>query len=79
MASRTLKEDDPLDDFEHRQIVLDGISKVVHVAGRGPAVIVMSEIPGNVNSSSARSCFLRLAGIMMPMPLSLMCPTRVVP
>jgi len=43
---RNLNEDDPLDDFEHRLITLDGVTKTVHVAGRGPAVIVMTEMPG---------------------------------
>ena len=43
---RNLNEDDPLDDFEHRRITLNGATKTVHVAGRGPAVIVMTEMPG---------------------------------
>jgi len=32
MLSRDLNEDDPLDDFDHRQIMLGGVTKVVHVA-----------------------------------------------
>ena len=37
MPARTLTQDDPLDDFERREITLDGATKTVHVAGRGPA------------------------------------------
>jgi len=43
---RRLDQDDPLEDFDPRQITLEGVTKVVHVAGTGPAVIVMSEMPG---------------------------------
>ncbi|TWS97326.1 dienelactone hydrolase family protein [Reyranella sp. CPCC 100927] len=46
MTSRNLNEDDRLEDFEHRPITLEGTTKVVHVAGSGPAVIVMTEMPG---------------------------------
>ncbi len=46
MPTRKLDEDDPLDDFDHREVTLEGITKVVHVTGSGPAVIVMSEMPG---------------------------------
>jgi len=41
-----MKQDDPLEDFTRRDITLDGVSKVVYVAGAGPAVIVMTEMPG---------------------------------
>jgi dienelactone hydrolase len=44
--ARNLNEDDPLDDFEHRLVTLEGVGRMVHVAGSGPAVIVMSEMPG---------------------------------
>ena len=46
MPARTLKQDDPLEDFAPREIAFDGVAKRVYVAGRGPAVIVMSEMPG---------------------------------
>jgi dienelactone hydrolase len=39
-------EADTLSDFEPRRITLDGVAKTVHVAGRGPAVIVLAEMPG---------------------------------
>ncbi|MEO7457590.1 MAG: dienelactone hydrolase family protein [Gemmatimonadaceae bacterium] len=33
-------------DFTSRWVMLDGVSKTVYVAGRGPAVVVMHEMPG---------------------------------
>ena len=44
MAQRNVHEDGALEDFEHREITLDGVSKTVHVAGDGPAVIIMTEM-----------------------------------
>ncbi len=46
MTARPLNQDDPLDDFEHRDIALLGRKHRVYVMGRGPAVIVMTEMPG---------------------------------
>ena len=46
MAVRSMKEDDPLEDFGRREITLDGVAKRVYVAGSGPGVIVMTEMPG---------------------------------
>jgi dienelactone hydrolase len=46
MPKRSMKQDDPLEDFSRREITLDGVSKHVYVAGSGPAVIVMTEMPG---------------------------------
>ena len=46
MPKRNLTEDDPLDDFERRSITLLDVTEVVYVAGTGPAVIVMTEMPG---------------------------------
>jgi dienelactone hydrolase len=46
MTSRDVKADDPLDDFAARDLTLDGLTKRVYVAGLGPAVIVMAEMPG---------------------------------
>ncbi len=37
-----MHEDDPLEDFDPRVVTLEGVTKVVHVAGTGPAVIVMT-------------------------------------
>ena len=37
---------DPLDDFATEQFTADGVTHQVYVQGSGPAVIVLSEIPG---------------------------------
>lgn len=37
---------DALDDFERRLMTIKGVTKLVYVTGSGPAVIVMSEMPG---------------------------------
>ena len=46
MPDTDLTKPDALADFERRQITLQGKSKLVFVAGSGPAVIVMTEMPG---------------------------------
>ena len=38
MPERSMKEDDPLEDFARREITLEGVTKRVYVAGSGPAV-----------------------------------------
>jgi dienelactone hydrolase len=38
--------DDDLADFAAREVTLEGLTKRVYVAGAGPAVIVMAEMPG---------------------------------
>jgi len=37
---------DPLDDFEHSSFTAEGTTRAVYRVGTGPAVIVISEIPG---------------------------------
>jgi dienelactone hydrolase len=44
--ARDLSQRDPLEDFDSRELGFLGQSKRVFVAGRGPAVIVMAEMPG---------------------------------
>ena len=46
MPDRRLDTDDPLEDFEPRRITLEGAARTTYVAGTGPAVIVMTEMPG---------------------------------
>jgi dienelactone hydrolase len=68
MTDRSLDVDDPLDDFARREITLDGVTKVVHVAGSGPAVIVMAEMP-DISPHVARfSRWVRDAGFTVYMP-----------
>ncbi|WP_406855227.1 dienelactone hydrolase family protein [Alsobacter sp. KACC 23698] len=68
MTRRSLAADDPLDDFEPRRITLDGITKTVHVAGAGPAVIVMAEMPGISPHVARFARWVRDAGFTVFMP-----------
>src|SRR5882762_166621 len=68
MAKRSIKQDDPLEDFKRREIALDGVTKAVHVAGWGPAVIVMAEMPGISPHVARFSRWVRDAGFTVYMP-----------
>jgi dienelactone hydrolase len=68
VTKRSMKEDDPLEDFVHRQITLDGVTRLVHTAGSGPAVIVMTEMPGISPHVARFSRWVRDAGLTVYMP-----------
>jgi dienelactone hydrolase len=68
MPKRSMKQDDPLEDFKRREIALDGITKAVHVAGSGPAVIVMTEMPGISPYVARFARWVRDAGFTVYMP-----------
>lgn len=68
MPSSPLSQDDPLADFEPRDVTLDGVTKVVHVAGTGPAVIVMTEMPGISPHVARFARWVRDAGFTVYMP-----------
>ena len=68
MPTRNMNEDDPLEDFTARAITLDGVTKVVHAAGAGPAVIVMTEMPGISPHVARFSRWVRDAGFTVYMP-----------
>jgi len=68
MRNRSIDEDDPLEDFARREITLDGAAKVVHVAGSGPAVIVMAEMPGISPHVARFARWVRDAGFTVYMP-----------
>ena len=65
---RKLTEPDPLDDFVPRPVEIDGIEKLVHVAGHGPAVIVMPETPGISPHLARFARWVRDAGFTVWMP-----------
>jgi dienelactone hydrolase len=73
-----MNEDDPLDDFTPRQITLDDIEKKVYTAGRGPAVVVMTEMPGISPHVARFARWVRDAGFTVYMP-SLFGPDGAVP
>ena len=59
---------DPLDDFERRDMTFEGKTKRVFVAGEGPAVIVMTEMPGITPEVARFARFVRDAGFTVYMP-----------
>ncbi|MEH2537702.1 MULTISPECIES: dienelactone hydrolase family protein [unclassified Bradyrhizobium] len=68
MPKRSMKQDDPLEDFTRRDIALDGVTKIVYVAGTGPAVIVMTEMPGISPHVARFARWVRDAGFTVYMP-----------
>lgn len=68
MRKRSMNEDDGLEDFVCREIALDGVAKMVNVAGTGPAVIVMTEMPGISPYVARFSRWVRDAGFTVYMP-----------
>lgn len=68
MPNMDMTRDDPLDDFASRDITLESASKRVHVAGSGPAVIVMTEMPGISPHVARFSRWVRDAGFTVYMP-----------
>jgi len=68
MRNRSIHEDDPLEDLARREITLDGATKVVYVAGSGPAVIVVAEMPGISPQVARFARWVRDAGFTVYMP-----------
>lgn len=68
MRKRDMKKDDELEDFSAREITLDEVTKRVHVAGSGPAVIVMAEMPGISPHVARFGRWVRDAGFTVYMP-----------
>ena len=60
--------DDALADFTRREVTLEGITKRVYVAGSGPAVIVMAEMPGISPHVARFARWVRDAGFTVYMP-----------
>ena len=63
-----LPTSDPLTDFEIRSITLLGKTKRVYVMGSGPAVIVMTEMPGISPYVARFARWVRDAGFTVYMP-----------
>ncbi|MCC6918715.1 MAG: dienelactone hydrolase family protein [Alphaproteobacteria bacterium] len=62
-------ERDPLSDFTARDIAFDGKPRKVFVAGSGPAVIVMAEMPGISPEVARFARWVRDAGFTVYMPV----------
>lgn len=65
---RNLDEDDSLEDFQHRDVTLLGETRKVYTAGSGPAVIVMTELPGISPRVARFARWVRDAGFTVWMP-----------
>ncbi|HYC00871.1 MAG TPA: dienelactone hydrolase family protein [Candidatus Limnocylindrales bacterium] len=69
MPQTDMTRPDPLDDFECRSVELLGRPKPVFVAGGGPAVIVISEMPGITPYVARFARWIRDAGFTVWMPV----------
>jgi dienelactone hydrolase len=68
MPELDLNQRDSLADFERRDVTLQGKTKLTFVAGSGPAVIVMTEMPGISPEVARFARFVRDAGFTVWMP-----------
>jgi dienelactone hydrolase len=68
MSQPDFTQRDPLADFERRSVALLDQTKLVFVAGKGPAVIVMSEMPGISPQVAHFARKVRDAGFTVWMP-----------
>jgi dienelactone hydrolase len=68
MTHSPIPDVDPLGDFEPRKITLDGVTRTVHVAGSGPAVIIMAEMPGITPLLARFARWVRNAGFTVYLP-----------
>lgn len=68
MTVNSLTHDDPLDDFVPRDITFFDVTKRVHVAGHGPGVIIMAEMPGISPHVARFARWVRDAGFTVYMP-----------
>jgi len=67
-STRAALDPDSLADFDPREITFDGVAKRVHVAGTGPAVIVMTEMPGISPEVARFARWVRDAGFSVYLP-----------
>lgn len=77
MPEVDLTKRDPLTDFERRDVTLQGTTKLTFVAGSGPAVIVMTEMPGISPEVARFARWVRDAGFTVWMPNLFGDPGRV--
>lgn len=68
MSVQDMTTDDTLEDFSARSIEIDGVEKNVWIAGAGPAVIVMTEMPGISPHVARFARWVRDAGFTVYMP-----------
>lgn len=68
MSTVSERRDDPVTDFTRRRVDVDGVEKTVHVAGSGPAVVVMPEMPGISPDVLRLARWVRDAGLTVYVP-----------
>ena len=68
MPQRSLEEDDALEDFQPRELELLGERRRVHVLGTGPAVVVLTEMPGISPRVARFARWVKEAGFTVWMP-----------
>lgn len=61
-------QSDPLDDFSRRAVSVDDVEKTVYVAGLGPAVVLMPEMPGISPDVARFARWVRDAGFCVYLP-----------
>lgn len=68
VMTTTRGQNDPLDDFTRRSVGVDGADKTVYVAGAGPAVVLMPEMPGISPDVARFARWVRDAGFRVYLP-----------
>ncbi|MFI1170510.1 dienelactone hydrolase family protein [Streptomyces melanogenes] len=68
MSAANGRRDDALTDFSHRLVDVDGTVKTVYVAGTGPAVVLMPEMPGISPDVLRLARWVRDAGFTVHVP-----------
>ncbi|MFF5973405.1 dienelactone hydrolase family protein [Streptomyces sp. NPDC012769] len=63
-----MSDDDPITDFSRRTVAVDGVEKTVYVAGAGPAVVVLPEMPGISPDVLRLARWVRDAGFTVHVP-----------
>ncbi|MEQ1812183.1 MAG: dienelactone hydrolase family protein [Terricaulis sp.] len=68
MAKGVIETWDKLEDFTRRSVKFDGVKRDVYVAGQGPGVIVIHEVPGITPEVARFARMVREAGFTVYMP-----------
>ncbi|TNC27290.1 dienelactone hydrolase family protein [Amycolatopsis alkalitolerans] len=68
MSAGNRRLDDAITDFSRREVDVDGVVKTVYVAGSGPAVVLMPEMPGISPDVLRLARWVRDAGLTVYLP-----------
>ncbi|WP_308436298.1 dienelactone hydrolase family protein [Streptomyces filipinensis] len=63
-----MNDSDPITDFTRRSVTVEGVAKTVYVAGTGPAVVVLPEMPGISPDVLRLARWVRDAGFTVHVP-----------